>query len=320
MRTLIAAVLALLLSACMGAPATGDPHEPLAGPAGAYLLKPAPGWGVRQRGGPEGVAVLAHEDGARSGKGYPTLVVKEVRTPTPQGVLDILAKDKGLEFSALWHVSPERYTLRHVQQDDTSRMLVAWLVPRNGEGLEYYRCVRLTAFGRLELTGVGPVGTLEKYVKDFNMMFAGLELSPQARFSQAAGGDVGACLRGAYAAAVAAEDEALDRLMAETAQWAASAGGLSAQERVFLRDAYVRAAGKARDAGRELKGLMGRPLDDAGRRGLPLLADRLDEAATALETIQLNIRDLQARGAVEKSAARARRLASLAREAARLPL
>jgi len=320
MRTLIAAVLFLLLSACMGTPQTGDSGEPLAGAGGAYLLKPAPGWSVRQRGGSGGVAVLAHEDGVRSGKGYPTLVVKEIRTPTPQGVLDILAKDRNLEFSALWHVSPERYALRHVQQDDTSRTLVAWLVPKDGEGLEYYLCVRLTAFGRLELTGVGQAGTLQKYIKDFNTMFAGLELSPQARFSQASAGEVGACLRGAYGAAMGAENEALGRLMAETAQWAASAGGLSAQERGFLREAYVRAAGKARDAGRELEALMARPLGDAALRGLPLLADRLDDAGTALETIQLNIRDTQARGAVEKSAARARRLAALAREAARLPL
>ena len=43
-------------------------------------------------------------------------------------------------------------------------------------------------------------------------------------------------------------------------------------------------------------------------------------AATSLDTIQLNIQESQARSAVEKSAARARRMASLGREAAKLPL
>ncbi|GFK94485.1 hypothetical protein NNJEOMEG_02331 [Fundidesulfovibrio magnetotacticus] len=320
MRTLFAALLTLFVSACMGSGPSGDPRDPLAGSGGAYVLTPAPGWSVTQRGEGGVAAVLAHEDGVKTAKGYPTLVVKAVRTPTPQGVLEVMARDRNLEFTALWHVSPERYALRHLQQDDTARTLVAWLVPKDGTGLEYYLCVRLTGFGRLELTGVGPAGSLQKYIKDFNTMFAGLEFAPQARFSAASAGDVGASLRGTYAQAVGAEDEALGRLMAEAAQRAAAGDGLSAQERTFLRETYARASAKAREAARELEGLLARPLGEEGLRGLPLLADRLDESATALETVALNIRDPQARSAVEKSGARARRLAALAREASRLPL
>jgi hypothetical protein len=50
------------------------------------------------------------------------------------------------------------------------------------------------------------------------------------------------------------------------------------------------------------------------------LSERMDEAATSLDTVQLNIKEPQARSAVEKSAARARRMAALGREVAKLPL
>lgn len=323
MRPILVLLLSLTLTACMGsAPFSGDGSETeLAASDGSYRLKLPPGWSVKQRaGGEDGrVSVIAHKDAADTGKGYPTLVVKEVRVPTPQGVLHLMAGDKALEFSELWTVSPDKYQLKQSRLDPAARVLVCWLSPQGGQGLEYYQAIVLTRFGRIEMTGVAQAGTVEKYAKDFDLMFASLEVSEQAAFKAQAAGDTASSLRATYALAMERERGVLARQASETASWA-QAQGVSAQEKGFLSGAYVRAVDRAlADAG-EMKEAVEKTHGGSGRAELTRLAERLDEAATALETIQLNIRDAKARASVEKSAQRARRLAQLGREAARLPI
>ncbi|MFP5238762.1 MAG: hypothetical protein ACLGQW_02935, partial [Acidobacteriota bacterium] len=117
-----------------------------------------------------------------------------------------------------------------------------------------------------------------------------------------------------YGAALAREQEGLRRLMSETAALVTSGNGLSVQEKGFLSGAYARATGKALESCLELAEAISKPRTGESKATLQQLADRLDGAATDLETIQLNIREEQARNSVEKSASRSRRMAGLARE------
>jgi hypothetical protein len=325
MRTLLTVFLCLVLSACAGTPNSGDESGGvLAAPDGSFSLKFPAGWSVRQKGGGEDgrVCVLAHKDAISSGKGYPTLVVREVPGPTPQGVLDFMARDKNLDFSELWSVSPQKYRLQQVLLDNTSKVLVYWLAPRDGQDLEYYAAVVLTGFGRVEMIGVAQAGTIPRYMKDFNAMFAGLDLAEKARFTQStadSAGDAGVSLRKTYASALEREREGLKRQAAETSSWAASGAGLTVQEKGFLANAYVRAADKSLAACAGLIDAVNRYRSQETANEAQRLLERLDEAATALETIQLNIGENQARSSVEKSAARARRMVELGREALKLP-
>lgn len=323
MRTLTVVILCLILAACGGVSLMpgGDSEDTLAASDGSFSLKLPPGWTVKQKGGGEGVrvSVLAHKDAAATGKGYPTLVVREVHEPTPQGVLDIMSKDKNLEFSELWTVSPDKYQLKQALLDDSSRVLSYWLVPRDGQGLEYYSCVVLTGFGRVELIGVAQAGTVEKYAKDFNAMFTGLKIDPKAAFTPGSAGETGPYLRRFYQQALEREKQALARQESETASWAGSPG-LSPQEKGFLGTTYVRSTNKALEACSSLIEAVGKATASDSKAEMQRLSESLDASATALETIQLNIREEAARSSVEKSAARVRRMAQLGREAAKLPL
>ncbi|MFZ5426184.1 MAG: hypothetical protein ACOZEN_04365 [Thermodesulfobacteriota bacterium] len=322
MRAIAAVFLCLMLAACAGASPFpgGGSEDVLEAPGGAYTLRLPGGWTVTQRGGGEGgrVSVAAHRDAAATGKGYPTLVVKEVREPAAQGVMDIMARDKNLEFSGLWTVTPDKYQLRQALLDDTSRVLSFWLAPRDGQGLEYYACVHLTRSGRIEMIGVAQAGTVQKYMKDFNLMFTSLAIADKDRFNPSAAADTASSLRGIYAREVRNERDGLERQAAETASWATEPG-MTTQERGFLSGAYVRAVAKAMEESGRLLDCVMKSHGGSERGEFSRLAERLDETATSVETIQLNMRDAKARLSVEKSAQRMRRMARLAREAAKLP-
>lgn len=321
MRTLITvSLMCLLLAGCSVLPGSGSSGT-LEAQDESYSIKLAPDWSVKDKGAELGrrIAVLAHKDAAESAKGYPTVIVREVHEPTPQGLLDFMARDQKLFFSELWNVGKDKYVQKQALLDQNGRMLAYWLAPVDGQGVEYYAAVVLTGFGRIEMIGVAQAGTVPKYMKDFNAMFTSLQLDSKSRFNPAQPGDTAAYLRGVYAKALTREQEGLRRLMSETAAWVTSGGSLSSQEKGFLTGTYVRATNKALEACLELAEAVGKPSGaDAGAQ-FNRLADRLEGAATELETIQLNIRDEHAREAVEKSAGKARRMASLAREAAKLP-
>lgn len=322
MRATLTLILCLLLAACAVPFTGGDSEDTLAAADGSFVLKLPSGWSVKQKYGVDNgrASVLAHKDAAESGTGYPTVIVRELKDPTPQGVLEVMAKDRDLLFSELWTVSPEKYQLKQAVLDDSSRRLSYWLAPKDGSGLEYYATVTLTASGRVEMIGVAQAGTVARYMKDFNLLFSSLKLEDKARFKPGASGETGAYFRKMYGKAVGRERDQLTRQAAETAAWVRSAAGLSSQETGFLTGTYVRSVSKALEDGAALEtavtGSAGRDLSAT----LARLGESLDAQATALETIQLNLRDSQARTSVEKSAARARRMAQLAREAARLPL
>jgi hypothetical protein len=324
MRILLVLLSCLALGACAGVPLMpgSDSADSFTAADGSFSIKLPPEWTVTQKAGGEGgrVGVLAHKNAAATGKGYPTLVMREIVDPTPQGVLDIMSKDKNLEFSELWTVSPEKYQLKQALVDSSSRVLSYWLSPRDGQGLEYYSIVALTGFGRVELVGVAEAGTAEKYMKDFNTMFTSLNIGDKARFSQSSAGDTGAYLRQTYKKALEREKDGLNRLAAETAAWSSSATGISAQEKGFLGNTYVRNVNRALETCAGLIEIVGRQGAKDARGEMQRLSERLDEAATSLDTVQLNIKEPQARSSVEKSAARARRMAALGREAAKLPL
>jgi hypothetical protein len=325
MRTLMALIICLALAACGGTsimPGGGDSEDSLTAADASFTLKLPPGWTVKQKGGGEGgrVSILAHKDAAATGKGYPTMAIRQVLDPTPQGVLDIMAKDKNLDFAELWTVSPEKYQLKQALADDTSRVLSYWVVPRDGQDLEYYGCIILTGYGRVEMIGVAQAGTAVKYMKDFNQMFASLNIADKARFNPAQAGDTGAYLRRTYQAALEREKNGLTRLAAETASWAGAAAGLSAQEKGFVSTTYVKGVNKALEACAGLTEVIGRAQDKDSKAEMQRLAERLEEAATAVDTVQLNIRENQVRTSVEKSTARIKRMAALGREAAKLPL
>ena len=328
MRTLIVLLSCLILSACAGnLPLVGDSEDTtLSSPDESFSLKLPSGWTIKQK--PAGVAageggrvsVLAHKDAAATGKGYPTVMVREIMEPTPQGVLDLMAKDKGLEYTELWHVSPEKYQLKQVLLDEKSQVLSYWLVPRDGQGLEYYAAVRLTRFGRLEVIGVAQAGTVPTYMKDFNAIFTSVNLGEKARFSQSIAGETSAFLKRTYLRALARERDALTRQSEETAAWGKAGVGLSPQELGFLGNAYVRAVSAALESCTELSRVVEAHRGSQTVAAMQRLTERLDEAANALDTIQLNIREVQARSSVQKSAVRAHRMAELGREALKLAL
>lgn len=326
MRTLIAVFTCLVLTACAGSmPLVGDDDDTLSAPDESFSLKLPAGWSIKQKAaGAAGeggrVSVLAHKDAAATGKGYPTVMVREIPEPTPQGVLDLMAKDKGLEYSELWNVSPEKYQLKQALLDKSSQVLSYWLVPRDGQGLEYYAAVVLTRAGRMEIVGVAQAGTVPTYMKDFNAMFTSLNIGEKARFNQGAAGDTTAYLKRTYVRALARERDALARQAAETAAWAKAGTGLSAQEQGFLANAYVRAVNAAQQNCAELIKTVEAHRGSETVPAMQRLTERLDEAANALDTIQLNIREVQARSSVEKSAVRAHRMATLGREALKLSL
>lgn len=326
MRTLIAALFCLMFTGCVGSmPLVGDGDDTLSPPDESFNLKLPPGWTIKQKGaGSAGeggrVYVLAHKDAAATGKGYPTVMVREVAEPTPQGVLDLMARDKGLEYSELWNVSPEKYQLKQALLDKSSQVLSYWLVPRDGQGLEYYAAVVLTRSGRMEIIGVAQAGTVPTYMKDFNTLFTSLNIGEKARFNQGAAGDTGQYLKKTYVRALTRERDALARQATETAAWAKAGTGLSAQEQGFLSNAYVRAVNGAQQNCAELIKTVEAHRGNETVATMQRLAERLDEAANALDTIQLNIREVQARNSVEKSAVRVHRMATLGREALKLSL
>ncbi|WP_243363331.1 hypothetical protein [Fundidesulfovibrio terrae] len=324
MRTLTALIICLTLTACAGVPLMpgGDSEDSLTAADASFTLKLPAGWTVKQKGGGEGgrVSILAHKDAAATGKGYPTMVIRQVLDPTPQGVLDIMTKDTKLDFSELWTVSPEKYQLKQALLDETSRVLSYWVVPRDGQDLEYYGCIILTGYGRVEMIGVAQAGTTAKYMKDFNQMFTSLNIAEKARFNPAQSGDTAAYLRKTYASALEREKNGLTRLAAETASWAGAAAGLTAQEKGFIGTTYVKAVNKALEACAGLTEVIGRAQANDSRAEMQRFAERLEEAATAVDTVQLNIRENQVRTSVEKSAARIKRMAALGREASKMPL
>lgn len=324
MRILLASLLCLLLAGCSGIPlmpGSGSSNT-LTAQDGSYSIKLAPDWTIKEKGAEHGrrIAVLAHKDAVDSGKGYPTVIVREVHEPTPPGVLELMARDRNLDFAELWNVSKDKYQQKQALLDGSNRMLSYWLAPVDGQGVEYYAAVVLTGFGRIEMIGVAQAGTVPKYMKDFNAMFTSLDVESKARFNPAQAGDTAAYLQRTYSAALAREQEGLRRLMSETAALVTTGNGLSVQEKGFLSGAYARATGKALESCLELAEAISKPRTGESKANLQQLADRLDGAATDLETIQLNIREEQARNAVEKSAARSRRMAGLAREALKLPM
>lgn len=320
--TLLAFLLCFVLSGCAGILPGSGSDDTLTAQDGSYSIKLAPGWSIKERGAEHGrrIAVLAHKDAADSGKGYPTVIVREVHELTPPGVLELMARDRNLDFAELWNVTKDKYQQKQALLDGSSRMLSYWLAPVDGQGVEYYAAVVLTSFGRIEMIGVAQAGTVPKYMKDFNQMFTSLNLDSKIKFNPSQVGETGAYLQEAYARALTREQEGLRRLMSETAAWVTAGNGLSAQEKGFLSGAYIRSTNKALETCLELSEVVAKPRTGDTKATLQHLADRLDGAATDLDTIQLNIRDEQSRGAVEKSAVRVKRMASLAREVIRLPL
>ena len=312
----------LLLSSCSAMGISGGEGESLQAADGTYTLELPAGWSVKQQTqSPQGrLSILAHKDAFASGTGYPTVTVREIHEATPQGVLEIMARDKGLELGELWHVSPEKYQLKQALLDKNSQTLGYWLIPRDGQGVEYYGSIRLAGFGRIEMTGLAPAGKVSGYINDFNKIFTGLVLGEKARFTPVTSADTPGYLRSTYVQAVERERTGLKRQAEETAAWSAGPSKLSPQEKRFLEGAYATAVNKGLESAMDLAQALSRPRTRETALSVARLGERLDETATSLETIQLNIAEPQARGAVEKSAARARRLASLARETLKLPL
>jgi hypothetical protein len=320
MRAILALPLCLFLAACtVFSPFSGSgPNDTLAARDGSFSLKLPQGWAFKQQSeSPDGLTAVAGPTAEASGRGYPTVNVREIREATPSGVLELMARDKDLQFTELWNVSPDRYVLKQVLIDDSSRVLTYWLAPRDARDLEYYGCITLTAAGRIEMIGVALSGSAIKYMRDFNTMFASLDIPAKSRpAASATPADTQNALRRAYARAFEREQDTLARLAAETAAWTASAQGLAAQEKNFLNTAYVKSAALAQRECASMAEAMAKPNSPDFHRHI----ERLDEAATALDTIALNIREPKAREAVDKTAARARRAATLGREAARLPM
>ncbi len=321
MRFLAVFAICLTIAGCGPLTFSGaESDDTIAAQDGAYAMRLPDGWSVKQRSTEAGsrVILVANKDAA-AGKGYPQVAVREVRQPMPQAVLELMARDKTLEFSELWKGPRDKYQLKQSVLDGGGTRFSYWLSPLDGQGVEYYGLIVLTAFGRLELTGMAQAGTAQRYLKDFNAVFAALELEPRARFVPGKAGDAGAWLRGVYMDAVTREQDALRRLSGETAALAGSSPALNAQEKGFLNGTFGRAATKALDASagmtRALEAGKGRDAATA----LWQFAERADEAATDMDTVALNIRDPKARDGVEKCAARARKLAALGREGSRLP-
>lgn len=322
MRTILALSLCLFLAACTGISpfSGGEQDDILAAPDGSFNLKLPQGWSFKQKTqGPGGLTAVAAPVSDPSGRGYPSVSMREIREATPTGVLELMARDKDLQFAELWNVSPDKYVLKQVLIDETSRVLTYWLVPRDARDLEYHGCITLTAAGRVEMIGVTLSGTAVKYMRDFNMMFTSLNIAEKSRPRPSTPADTQSALRRTYARAFEREQDTLARLASETAAWAA-APGLAAQEKNFLTSTYAKNATQAQQECAQLAETLAKANGSGLSQRLQRHIERLDEAATALDTVGLNIHDPKAREAVEKTTARARRAAALGREAARLPL
>lgn len=327
MKRFICLALACLLASCASVPLIGGESEDvLTGSDESYTVRLAPGWSIRDRGTPSPpgeapgrTAYLAHADAAKTEGGYPTLVVREVREKTPRGLLAAMDKDKGLDLGELWGVGKDAYQLKQSLLGDEGRRLTYWLSPKNASGVEYYACVVLTGFGRLEMIGVTQAGTASRYLRDFNAMFASVRLSGHGVWRPGEEGDLSAYLTGVYRKALSREAEALARQAAQTPALAADA-----QERNILGGAYAKGVKNAQEASDTLVRMLAagaypsKKAEDAARWNR--LTESLDDAATALETIALNLRSGQSRQAVEKTLSRVRKLAALSREVTRLPL
>ncbi len=326
MKRLTIVLLFLFLSGCTSLPLMGGPsRDEFQSPDGSYSLRLPAGWVVEERGARgEGsgntVAVLARKEPGGSGRNYPTVVVSVYRDHAPEGYLDLLGKDKGLELAELWNVSKEKYQLKQVLVDGKGRLLSYWLAPRDGQGVEYYGMVLLTRYGRLELVGLCPAGSAQKYQGEFNAMFTSVTLDEQSRPLAGQSGDIAAYLGARYQAALLREIEGLKRQEGETAAWGASGTALATTDKAILDGAYPRAVSSCLDAATALERLLAQGTANA-RAGAPWQrqTEALDAGVNALETIALNIRDRNARQSVEKTAAKARKLSSLAREVGRLP-
>lgn len=330
-RASVVIVICLLLSACMPSiPFVGEGDDVVAAPDQSYTVRLAPNWsasGKSAKAGEsaQGVArVVVHADSAQSPQGYPTLVVREVREPTPLGLFEFMSKDTGLEFSELWNVSKDKYRLQSAQVDPKGQVLTYWLVPVDGQGVEYFGAAYLTAWGRLELVGLTQAGTTQKYAKDMSQMFASVRLEDKAAPGGTKPGDLGRYLARTYAKAMGTERQALARLASDVASYASSGSGLDPQQKGMLQVTFAKAAAGCQEAAASLESQLtqlaatGRGADHAST--WQSQADRLDAQATAIETVALNLRDKTATSLAEKAQVRAKRLVTLAREAGRLPL
>lgn len=303
----------------------GSSQDVLQAPDGSYSLRLPAGWVIEERGAKgEGdrntVAVLARKEPGGSGRNYPTVVVSVYRDATPEGYLDLLGKDKGLELAELWNVNKEKYQLKQVLVDAKGRLLSYWLVPRDGQGVEYYGAVLLTRFGRLEMVGLCPAGSAQQYLREFNTMFTSVALDEKSRIAPGQGGDIAAYLARRYHAALLREIEGLKRLAIETEAWGKSGTGIATTDKAILDGAYARSVNACLDSATALERMLAQGTANA-RAGAAWQrqAEALDAGVNALETIGLNIRDQMSRQSVEKTAAKARKLSALVREVGRLP-
>ena len=317
--------LVLFLAGCTSLPMMGGPsRDELQAPDGSYSLRLPAGWVIEERGAKgqgsgDTVAVLARKEPGGSGRDYPTVVVSLYRDAAPEGYLDLLGRDKGLELAELWNVSKEKYQLKQVLVDTKGHLLSYWLVPRDGQGVEYYGAVLLTRPGRLELVGLCPAGSAQQYLREFNTMFTSVVLDEKARIAPGQGGDIAAYLARRYQSALAREIEGLKRLAGETETWGRTAG-IAATDKAILDGAYARSVNACLDSATALERMLAQGTANA-RAGAAWQrqGEALEAGVNALETIGLNIRDQMSRQSVEKTAAKARKLSALVREVGRLP-
>lgn len=324
-------IVCFLVSSCGGAiPFVGEGSDSvLTASDQSYSLRLAPQWSVAGKGvksgdmGRDAVYVLAHPDGARSDQGYPTMVVREVRDKAPVGLFELMAKDKGLEYSELWSVGKDKYQLRQAQVDDKGKLLTYWLVPAGGQGVEYFGAMYLTSWGRLELIGLAQAGTAQKYAKDFGAMIASVRLEGKTDPEGGKSGDLGRYLIRTYRQSIERERQALARLSSDIAAQAAGGAGMDGLQKGMLQTSFARAAAGCLEAAAALESQLSQAEGGASAERLSAWqaqVERLDAAVTAIETIELNLRDQTAKTMVEKAAVRARKLAALGREVRALPL
>lgn len=329
-RALTVFLFCLTLTACMPSiPFVGDGDDVVTAADQSYTMHLAPNWsasGKSAKAGENGqgaARVVVHADSAQSPQGYPTLVVREVRDPTPLGLFELMAKDK-LEFSELWSVSKDKYTLQDVQVDPKGQVLTYWLVPVDGRGVEYFGASYLTSWGRLELVGLAQAGTARKYAKDFSQMFSSVRLDDKAVPKGTKPGDLGRYLARTYAKAIGSERQALSRLASDIASYASSGAALDPQQKGMLQITFAKAASGCQEAAAALESQLtqqaatGRGADQAST--WQAQTDRLDAQTMAIETVVLNLRDKTAIALAEKAQVRAKRLVTLAREAGKLPM
>ena len=241
-----------LVSSCGGAiPFVGEGSDSvLTASDQSYSLRLAPQWSVAGKGvksgdmGRDAVYVLAHPDGARSDQGYPTMVVREVRDKAPVGLFELMAKDKGLEYSELWSVGKDKYQLRQAQVDDKGKLLTYWLVPAGGQGVEYFGAMYLTSWGRLELIGLAQAGTAQKYAKDFGAMIASVRLEGKTDPEGGKSGDLGRYLIRTYRQSIERERQALARLSSDIAAQAAGGAGMDGPAKGHAPDLVRQGGGR----------------------------------------------------------------------------